>query len=246
MTLFEGAHILIDQEGSGPAWVTFDNFQPKRTDFTPPRREGSALARGWSTLQIRTRRNDWYLNPDLARAQAALMPMPGARAMGFSMGGFAALLFAPALGLEEAILVSPRMPAPITWPKRAVVYADPQTLPPGWEDLAREGVRRLARGLVLYDPHHADDLATARWIQAENPAILGLALPFAGHPATALFREASAWSEVQSACLSLSIAELPAALARLRRSCRSVAPSYRAALAAWGARRVNAGSASRR
>lgn len=221
--LFDGAHLRVTQRGAGPAWVMFDNFDAARSGFGGLNRARTASELGWSVLQVQTAANDWYLNPDLDPALAAL-PRTGGRALGISMGAFGALLFAETLGLEDAILVSPRFPDALGWPRRAQVYAEDP--PKGWEKRLKRATRRLAGGVVLYDPWHRDDRSAVRWLCALNPRLRVLALPFSGHPSTAFFREAEAWGPLQRLFLTLSMAELPTSLARLRRGLRGQVATY--------------------
>ncbi len=212
----------MTQAGSGPVWATFDNFDMARRGFGAFRRSETAMGR--TQVHIQTAANDWYLNEDLDAALASLRPAPG-RALGISMGAFGALLFAAALGTEEAILVSPRFPAPLGWPKRAKVYAT--NPPPGWEARLRAATIALPAGLVLYDPHHKDDRAATLWLTGLNPRLRVLAVPFADHPATRLFREAQSWGPLQRHLLETALPELPAAIATLRRQVRTRSVTYR-------------------
>ncbi|NBZ86755.1 hypothetical protein [Stagnihabitans tardus] len=210
----------MTQQGQGRLWATFDNFDAERRGFDPLRL--SQTAAGFAQVHVQTAANDWYLNPDLAEA-LRLTPGQG-RALGISMGAFGAILFAGALGTEEVILVSPRFPAPLGWPKRAKVYA--AAPPEGWEALLEEATATLPGGVILFDPHHKDDKAATRWLMARNPRLCAVAVPFADHPATRLFRETETWGPLQRLMLSEPLATLPAAIAGLRRQVRRKSPSY--------------------
>lgn len=80
--------------------------------------------------------------------------------------------------------------------------------------------------MILYDPHHKDDKAATRWLMARNPRLRAVAVPFADHPATRLFRETETWGPLQRLLLSEPFATLPAAIAKLRRQVRGRSPSY--------------------
>lgn len=225
--LFDGAHIRITKQGQGPLWATFDNFEPGRRGFDALRLPGSAIKAGYAPCHVQTAGNDWYLNPDLDAALS--MPPLGGRALGVSMGAFGALLFASALGTGQVILVSPRFPAPLGWPRTAKIYA--ANPPPGWEARAEEATRALPQGVILFDPHHPDDKAATRWLMARNPRLCAVAIPFASHPATSLFRETQSWGALQDLLLHSPFDALPGAIARLRRQMRRKSERYRVSIA---------------
>jgi hypothetical protein len=225
--LFDGAHIRITRQGCGPLWATFDNFDAARRGFDPVRLPLTATTAGYAPCHVQTSGNDWYLGPDL---DAALALTPGTgRALGISMGAFGALLFAAALGTTEVIMVSPRFPAPLGWPRTAKIYA--ANPPPGWQARAEQATRALPRGVILFDPHHPDDKAATRWLMARNPRLRAVAVPFASHPATSLFRESQSWGTLQDLMLTCPFEALPTAIARLRRQMRLKSERYRVSIA---------------
>jgi hypothetical protein len=220
--------------------VGFDYLRAGRAGFpmrTPPRH---LLQAGAAHLMIESAENDWFLNPDLPALRAALNGFTArfedVAAIGFSFGGYGALLLARALHLRRALLVSPQFSI---FPERApfeLRYRQiAARLDPRFDDLDTQADPALA-GCIVFDPRLAPaDAAHAALIRTRFPALRSVAMPFGGHPALRLVGEAHLFAKVQSLLQRGEIT--PAALRRLHRAARVRAPSYALGLARFhGAR----------
>lgn len=115
-TVFGGdllrARLWVPDRPTTALYVTFRQWLPdpgRFSDRGPVRR---ALTAGLAHLHIQTRWNDWFLNPETTGLEAALKAARGrfmtARALGFSMGGYAALRFSRVLRLNQVRSSRPR------------------------------------------------------------------------------------------------------------------------------------------
>ena len=199
-TVFAGAHLRAHLMAGrrDRLIVTFDYRQAGRAGFNAPRHSSTFARGGFWQLNIQTRANDWFINPETRALEAALGALRvrfggqfgRVNLMGFSMGGYGALRYARALGADQAVLVSPQASiAPGVVPFETRYRAEAASFDPVLGDLGAVAWPELA-GLILVDPFHAADMGHARMIRALFPR-LGLArLAFAGHPATGVIREA--------------------------------------------------------
>ena len=218
--------------------VTFGHYRPRQSGFPEKRPSGSFLSAGWGHLMISTAENDWYLNDDLPLLREALSEFTfarrGNRALGFSMGGFAALLLRDVLALETAVLVSPQVspfkehPPHDTRYRLAVKHLSPDPI----EFPAGPG---LGEVLVLYDPRVAIDRAHVEAIAARIPGIRPCALPMAGHPATQLVSGTMRFGLFQRLVTGPVVDA--AGIRQLHRDVRELSPVYWQALADWAAPR---------
>jgi hypothetical protein len=220
--------------------VSFDYLRPGRAGFPgrapPPQMMQAEVAH----LMVETAQNDWFLNPDLAALRAALGSFTAGfddvAAIGFSFGGYGALLMAQALHLRRALLVSPQFsifPERVPFESRYALFA--ARLDPGLDDLGAEGAAGL-RGCIVFDPRlEPADARHAALIRARFPGLRSVAMPFGGHPALRLVGEAHLFARVQA--LLMGDAVTPAALHRLHRAARARAPSYALQLARYHAAR---------
>lgn len=170
--------------------VSFDHYRPDRAGFGEVRPVMTALAAGHASLTVMTAANDWFLNDDTPRAMARLHRFCArfavVRAVGFSMGGYGALLFSGAMAPRDVLLLAPQAgiaPAVVPWEWRwRAARAD---LAEGVDDLALHLAPGL-RGVAVYDPRAARaDRLQARLARHLAPGIAVVALPFAGHPPVA-------------------------------------------------------------
>ena len=176
--------------------VTFDYRQDGREGFSADSHSTGFARQGFSQLAIKTRANDWFVNEETPALEAALARVAQGhsrvQALGFSMGGYGALRFARALGLQQAVIVSPQVSplAPGDGRYRAEAGA--------WD----EGLGALAPlprlgGLLVFDPFVPEDRAHARAAVALFPGLRVLRLPFGGHPAIRTLRGAGGMRVVQ-------------------------------------------------
>lgn len=204
--IFDGAHLravlhpgrtLRQAKGQGPGgatclMVTFDYRMDGKTGFSPDTHSTGFARTGLAQLCIKTRVNDWFINPETAALEQALIQLAPAYApvqmLGFSMGGYAAFRFAGALRARSVLAVSPQIsihPAAAPFEHRYRAEA------PGFDPvLGALGGRDLTglQGLILLDPFIAADLAHARALQALCPGVRLVRLGFGGHPAFDIVR----------------------------------------------------------
>ena len=183
--LFRGQQIralLTPGTGNGVV-ATFDHWKAGKDGFEPVRRQDWLAERGLGHLSIQTAGNDWYLNRDLGPAQVVLARELAAfrniRMIGFSMGGFGALMFGAAIGASEGLLVSPGLP-------RQFDKTD-------W--LVRSA--RGPRYSIVYDPKIAVDVWRATSLAELLPATRLLPLEGGGHPATGAIHRAGRFNAVR-------------------------------------------------
>jgi pimeloyl-ACP methyl ester carboxylesterase len=196
-TIFDGQHLRAHlMEGRRDRLiVTFDYRQKGRSGFNAPRHSSTFARGGFWQLNIQSRANDWFINPDTTALESALASLRGrfgrVNLLGYSMGGYGALRFARALAADQAVLVSPQFSiAPAVVPFEWRYKDEAQAFDPALGDLARVALPDMA-GLILVDPFLRVDIRHARLIAAHFPRI-GLArLAFAGHPATRVLRGAA-------------------------------------------------------
>jgi hypothetical protein len=207
--IFQGAHLRAELTGPGPngLFVTFDNWRKDRQGFadTPPGK--AALAMGFASLRIATAANDWFLNADLDPVRRVLADVaaqfPVVRAMGFSMGGYAALLFSQALRLDHVTLFGPQVairgdlvPFERRWRREAA------KVDPALDELAGV-VKADLRGVAIFDPVYARaERLHARAIQVLAPGVVPVPMPFSGHPPTAVMMAARSFHLVQQAAIA--------------------------------------------
>ncbi|MGV6812337.1 MAG: hypothetical protein ACWA47_08830 [Brevirhabdus sp.] len=223
--------------------VMFDHRRTPRTGFPPLSRVQFFRSHNYATLHVDTARNDWFLSPDLAQLrkalQAATQRYRFRTAMGFSMGGFGALLFARALKLRQALLVSPQIsviPDRVPWDRR--FREDALGLDPALDDVSSTPWEGMT-GVTLFDPGRPLDRHHARQIQAHYPGIRPVAMPFGGHPASAPLTEAGLFEEIQS-LVAGGLVE-PARFTALRRRARSRSAEYERNYNSWLQKRIQRG-----
>ncbi len=189
--VFDGAHLRADLYGHGPngLFVSFDHFRPDRRGFAAMAPVQSALDRGYRSLVISTAANDWFLNPDLPALRATLAPIADdqavIRAIGFSMGGYAALLLSDTLRLSFAALWAPQVSIRArVAPFEQRFQREARQINP-MSDQLHLHVPRGLQGVILHDPLvHPAERKHALAIQTLAPALKIAALPFSGHPPT--------------------------------------------------------------
>ncbi|MBN8631913.1 MAG: alpha/beta hydrolase [Rhodobacterales bacterium] len=224
---FLQARLWLPDRETTALYVTFRQWVPEPGRFEDRGVVRRALAAGLAHLHIQSRENDWFLNPETVALEDSLRATRArfltARALGFSMGAFAALRFSAALRLNQALLVSPQVslfPGLVPWEDR---YPEAVAFDPVAGDLARHARKTLA-GVVAFDPFHRLDTLHARDIMALFPGIRPAALPFGGHPGTAALAQAGGFRALQR--LSLSSRLRAPEVIRLHRDLRVTSPRY--------------------
>jgi hypothetical protein len=200
---------------------------------------------GYRSLVISSAANDWFVNTDtraLRQALADFVPQGAVvRAFGFSMGGYGALLFSAALRLQSVVLFAPQVsirseivPFETRWRREAAVMDG---------DLDRLGavVKRELRGVLLFDPRYLRaETLQARAVQAIVPGLQLAALPFSGHPPTAMLMAGKAYGGLMARGIAgqVTAAEIRA----LHRQHRETTPAYLDAVLAFLKQRGRAGA----
>jgi hypothetical protein len=215
--VFDGSHLRADLFGADDAnapcdrlIVTFDFRQDDKSDFSPSRPVERFTTQKWANLQIKSRRNDWFINADTLALDAALASL-GHRfntvhALGYSLGAYGALRFSKALDIDHAVVVSPQFSIDAqTVPFETRYTPEAQGFDPAIGDLKAHAKPDLS-GLMIYDPFITLDRMHARDIQSTFPQLGALRLCFGGHPATRCLRhDQSAW-RVQRAVIDADTA----------------------------------------
>lgn len=191
--LFDGEHLRATVLGdhADRLIVTFDHWSATKDGFPPPRNRSSYVDKGFTHLHLATRRNDWFLNPDLPGALDEIATFAAGFShrvtLAFSMGGFGALMVSRVVDFAQALLVSPHSTFSPAYPPHDDRFAAAMVS----EDFAAMAYRILldarksrADCVVLYD-------STARFDAEHATAAAGLFrkarlvdLEGGGHPAT--------------------------------------------------------------
>lgn len=209
-TVFDGDHLRASlaaapDGATGKLMVTFDFRQVGKTDFAPANVSASFAKAGFAQLSIKTRANDWFINPDTRTLDSALANLATGfdevRCLGYSMGGYGAFRFAGALRAKSVVAVSPQVsihPDEVPFDRRYRAESRGFDLIEG--SLSARGIDDLT-GLVLYDPFVRPDGIHAKRLAALFPRLCFARLGFGGHPATRVLRASGkAWT-VQKAAL---------------------------------------------
>jgi hypothetical protein len=219
-----------DNPTSPRARANFDHRRLGRSAFDEAQLFGGVVRHGYASLVIQSASNDYYLNDDLPDLRLALAAycarFDDVSGIGFSMGGFAALILSKALNFSNLWLVSPMSPS---FPK----------LPPFDRDMDVEravfdrygpaalgGIKRGLRGVVMFDPYFelGRDRAYSEFVQTLCPKISLLAMPWGGHPSTQFLSEIKHYSPMLRATFQPKIRAK--ALKKVQRSLRLKSPLY--------------------
>jgi hypothetical protein len=229
--VFDGACLRAVCHGQGDRGiiVTFDHWRGDRAGFPDMRPVQRVLDMGYRSLVISSAANDWFLNAETKELRRALRAFvvqgTVVRAFGFSMGGYGALLFSRALRLRSVVLFGAQasirrevVPFETRWQREA------ERLPGALDRLA-DLVRPGLRGVVLFDPRkHREETLQARALQAMAPGLRPVALPFSGHPPTAMLMAGKAYGGLITQGIRgvVTAADIRA----LHRAHREVTPDY--------------------
>lgn len=196
--LFQSADVLVrhvpapgSRGDAARHVVTFDCYHDSRTLDRPGFGEAFFRDHGITATHVLTRDNDWFQHPEMAEATAAIRSVTaGAAAVlayGSSMGAYAAVRFADAVGAGQALALSPQYsidPARAPFERRWGQDRRRLRFLPGIDGPIRSRVRPI----VAYDPHGPDRPHADR-IAADTP-IIRLPIPYGGHPVGSLLSEA--------------------------------------------------------
>lgn len=201
--VFDGGLIraeLFNPDGA-QLFVSFRQRLGEPGSFDTPRPVRSFTSQGMAHLHLQARWNDWYINGETEALETALRALTArfdrVVAMGFSMGGYAALRFAAALRLDQLIAVSPQYSIArdhVPFDRR---YRDcAGGFVPDLGDLAPRGTP--VGGVILADPFRPLDLRNAELICAAFPGLRIARLAGGGHPASRVIREGGRFAKLQA------------------------------------------------
>ena len=236
----EGLRAEIYNADRDVLFVTFDHWERGKAGFSERLPSQTVAAAGFAELAIRTARNDWYLNGDLAPLEPVLAEATegygSVRCFAFSMGGYAALRLSRALNLDRAVLISPQwsiFPEEAPFDRR---YRREATgLERGLGDLAGR-IGPGLRGVMLFDPvTQAIDGMQAGLIAAEAPGLARVAMAFGGHPASSHLTDGGQYGALRR--LAYSGVTDPAAYRELHVRARVASRVYGERRKLWLARR---------
>ena len=239
--LFDGTHLraTLFNRHAPRLIVTFRQRVSQPGSFGDAKPVQSFVRHDHAHLHIQSLRNDWYINPEtlaLGRALRRLTSGYGrVSAIGFSMGGYAALRFSKPLRLRHLIAVSPQfsisprvLPGDTRYHDCAGGFDD---------DLGRleDNARRGLQGAILCDPFKPMDVMNAEMIQLVFPRLRICRLGGGGHPASRVLREGGHFGDLQKLLLSGEVN--PAEIIALHRSSRRESEHYWTHLIQIAARR---------
>ncbi|MFT4012957.1 MAG: hypothetical protein QM682_06035 [Paracoccus sp. (in: a-proteobacteria)] len=237
-TLHQDArHRIALFRGAGDGRLAVVSFEHGRGEamrgFAPPSCPRFAQRLGIDALVVQTARRDWFLSPKSAMLAQALTRATASyaevTATGFSMGGYAALLYSAACRARRVMAVSPQYsidPAVAPFdPARHGKFARIGQPMPTPESRGDTGIG----GLLIYDPSITADRAHAALIHAGFPGLTAVALPHGGHPATSLVGEAGGVGRLAEMVVRDRI-DVPA-IRHMHRAARRGSASYRLRLA---------------
>ena len=186
--------------------VTFDHWKRGKSDFGASNHAKFWARTGVSQLSLKTKRNDWFVNPETARLEDTIRSVTRrfdrVHALGFSMGAYAALRLGRAIYAQRAVLVSPQFSV---WPKHAPEsqwckrYEGTSEAPDG--ALGTHGHHAQA-GDLIYDPFDPEDAYHADLCRAVFPNLVPVRLPFAGHPSHQVLANSGKFRVFQKAAMA--------------------------------------------
>lgn len=185
--IFDGQHVRAVHFGeTARICVQLDHGRKDRDGFPAQKPSRWLEHKGIGTLSIVLSDNSWFLTPENNALRDALDAHCGqaqdVRAIGFSMGGYGAVLLSQALHLDHALLFSPQysiFPSRAPWDKRRNRIS--AAFREEWDDLEAR-IKPDLKGAILFDPRIKWDVLHARALHAALPGMGMVAVPFGGHP----------------------------------------------------------------
>ena len=201
---------------------------------------GKFATSGCACLTIESARNDWFLNRDLPALRAALAGFAEgydrAGAIGFSMGGYGALLLARELRLADAILVSPQFSIlPEKAPYETRYRREAEEVLAELDEIGGANGGN-PKGAVIFDPSVAPDVQHTRRICAAYPGLVPVPMWFGGHPALGVVAKHGRYGKVLEALFSGDVRA--AELLSLHKKARRKSGTYHAGIRRYLARRA--------
>ncbi len=185
--------------------VTFDRHRKNRPFFTNYTSVNTAQKFDMGHLSILTSQNDWFLNGETQALREVLRRFSVQKttyAIGFSMGGYGALLFSPDLRLKHAFLLAPQYSVfPDKAPYEPRYLNESSVLNPEQDNLVAPKGNTLS-GIITYDPRlQPIDHQHSKNIIQRFSGLKPVALPFGGHPPLQLFKDGKSYAKMMRAFL---------------------------------------------
>ncbi len=193
--LFRSDDVVVRRVPAGPTdrWVvTFDHYAIGPGFDRPGFGEAYLRSEGISAIHVMGRSEDWYQYPDMAAALATVRTATAGAdrvvTYGSSMGGYAALRFADAVGATDALALSPQYSIdPKVAPQELRWTQDAKRI--RWRPELGGPISCSARPVVIFDPIGPD-----RWHGERIERDLGcraIRLPYTAHPVTTYLADVS-------------------------------------------------------
>ena len=170
--------------------ITFDNYGIGHGFERQGFGEAFLEARGITAIHVMGRREDWYQYAEMPEVSAAVRhavaPFSRIMTYGSSMGGYAALRFADAMGANAALAMSPQYSLD---PEAGVTDRrwSQDTNRIGWRPELRGPIHCDFKPVVVYDPVGPDGWHGRR--VAQDLPIDAIRLPHTAHPVTTYLGE---------------------------------------------------------
>ena len=193
--LFRSDDVVVRRVPAGPTdrWVvTFDHYAIGSGFDRPGFGEAYLRSEGISAIHVMGRSEDWYQYPDMAAAlatvQAATAGAERVMTYGSSMGGYAALRFADAVGATDALALSPQYSIdPRVAPQELRWTQDAKRI--RWRPELGGPIACAAQAVVIFDPTGPDRWHGERIEQ--DLARRAIRLPYTAHPVTTYLADVS-------------------------------------------------------
>ncbi|MET0371911.1 MAG: hypothetical protein ABW039_11105 [Sphingobium sp.] len=193
-TIFRNDLYIVERHEFAPSdhiVICFDSWRTPQTLDVVPFGHAYLKSRGINHICVNTGRNSWYQEACMDEIAALIRAATlGLRRIGYgsSMGGFGALNYYAALGLDDALVFCPQYsidPALVPFEKRWL--AEAAAIDFRSCTLATPGA--VSRATIVYDPFNVDARHVAL-IRAHNPVTL-FKIPFSGHDPAEYLRRAN-------------------------------------------------------
>ena len=193
--LFRSDDVVVRRVTAGPTdrWVvTFDHYAIGLGFDRPGFGEAYLQSQGISAIHVMGRSEDWYQYPDmtaaLATVRAATAGADRVVTYGSSMGGYAALRFANAVGATDALALSPQYSIdPKVAPQELRWTQDGKRI--RWRPEFGGPMSCSATAVVVFDPTGSDRWHGERIEQDLN--CRAIRLPYTAHPVTTYLADVS-------------------------------------------------------
>jgi dienelactone hydrolase len=211
--------------------ITFDSYHEQPGFDRRGFGEDYFAERGITAVHVMCATNDWFQYPEmpavLARIRDAVGSAERVLSYGSSMGGYAALRFAAAVGAQAALALSPQFSVD----RRQAPFENRWMQDQRRVRFLPELDRRfdpVPVMVVAFDPRHRRDMLHIEKIEAALP-VQSVRLPFAGHPCGPFLNDVALLDPLVQAALDGNVDA--AAFSAAARRVRGRSPQWLAQLA---------------